>query len=333
MKLRNILLLLTLCFLLAPTLAACDINIQNTSATPTTPPPVQPSPTAQASQPTSTVESAPTATVVVKAPSTVGTTPTLAGIENAPTPAQVATLTLPPNAETASTAPVPTGSVVDARAAASPPPTSVSARPPTPVTATGNEARTTALQALAQLKPKALVWQSDARIAILSDVRPGQQKNLLGSALGDPNTNEPTPGGLGRNWTLVAISPSTHGAVAISLDGTQTDLAQAGAVTNDVLQRFSGPDMPALDLANLDLSKLADSDKLAQKAGERGKSDSVGIALLAPDGLGVGPLPTPQAGGSPPPLAYELFNTDPNQQTFIFYDAATGAVLLDSSGP
>jgi hypothetical protein len=57
------------------------------------------------------------------------------------------------------------------------------------------------------------------------------------------------------------------------------------------------------------------------------------MALLSPDGLGLGPLPTPQAGGPPPEIAYELFNSDSYQQSFIFFDAKSGAAVLDSAAP
>jgi hypothetical protein len=168
---------------------------------------------------------------------------------------------------------------------------------------------------------------------MLSNVRPGQEKNMLGGALGDPSVNEPTPGGKGRNWTLVAFSPSTSGAVALSMEGILVDLVKEGMASDELLKGFASAEMAALGLAPLDASSLVDSDKVLEKAGERGKSDKVGIALLAPDGLGIGPLPTPQAGGDPPQIAYELFSTDPTQQTFIFFDATTGDVVLDSSAP
>jgi hypothetical protein len=201
------------------------------------------------------------------------------------------------------------------------------------VTATGTGEALTALQALGELKPRALAWQADARLVMLSNVRPGQEKNLLGGALGDPSVNEPTPGGKGRNWTLVAFSPSTNGAVALSMEGTQVDLVKEGMASDELLKGFAPAEMVALDLASLDAGSLVDSDKVLEKAGERGKSDKVGIALLAPDGLGIGPLPAPQTGGDPPQIAYELFSTDPIQQTFIFFDATTGDVVLDSSTP
>ena len=57
------------------------------------------------------------------------------------------------------------------------------------------------------------------------------------------------------------------------------------------------------------------------------------LSLAAPDGLGVAPLPTPKTGGPAPQLAYELFTQDNGSQGFIFFDALTGAVVLDSSAP
>ncbi len=204
---------------------------------------------------------------------------------------------------------------------------------PTAVSATATGADVTALTALAQLKPKALAWQPDARLVMMANVRPGQADKLLGVALGDPNVNEPTPGGLGRDWALIVFSPSTKGAIALTMDGTQTDLVQEGALTANMVQGFGSPGMEALDLSKLDLTKLTDSDKLPAKAGATGQSPSAGIALLAPDGLGLGPLPTPKAGGSSPQIAYELYSADPSQQNFLFFDAVTGAVVMDSTAP
>lgn len=234
--------------------------------------------------------------------------------------------------DTPTALPAPTGTVVDS-AAATAPPTDEGLPSPTAVTATGTGEALTALQALGELKPRALAWEGDARLVMLSNVRPGQEKNLLGGALGDPDVNEPTPGGKGRNWTLVAFSPSTSGAVAISMEGTQVDLVKEGMASDELLKGFAPAELAALDLASLNTDSLVDSDKVLDKAGERGKSDNVGIALLAPDGLGIGPLPAPQSGGDPPQIAYELFSTDPTQQTFIFFDATTGEVALDSSTP
>jgi hypothetical protein len=188
----------------------------------------------------------------------------------------------------------------------------------------------TALQALAELKGAALKEMPDARLAMLVNSRPGQQKVLLGTSLGDPNVNEATPGGLGRNWTLVAVSPSQGRAVAFSTDGTVVDMTEAGMVPDELLANFGSTGSAALELSGLDAGSLTDSDAVVQSVGERGAGDKVGIALLAPEGLGIGPLPTPGTGGISPQLAYELFSTDPNTQLFVFFDAVTGDVVLDS---
>ncbi len=239
------------------------------------------------------------------------------------------------------TPPTPSGTIVDSSSAILPSTPGESAPTPTPVTSTGTGDALTALQALEQLKAKALAWQKDARLGLLSNIRPGQQKNLLGTTLGDPNVNEPTPGGKGRNWTLVAFSPSTNGAIAISADGAQVDLVKEGAVTEEALTRFNAPHLSSLNaphlsslnLSTLNNSQLVDSDALFSKMGEQSKSQTIGIALLAPDGLGLGPLPTLSPAGDSPQLAYEAFSTNPRIQTFIFFDARTGNVVLDSSAP
>jgi hypothetical protein len=230
--------------------------------------------------------------------------------------------------------PTSSGPAVDTAVVASPtvPTTEISA--PTPVTATAKGEAVTALTALGQLKPKALAWQPDARLVMLSNVRPGEGDKLLGVALGDPNVNEPTSGGLGRNWALIVFSPSTKGAIVLSMDGTQADLIKEGALTADMVQSFGSPEMEALDLSKLDLSKLADSNTATAKIEKTGQDTSnMSIAMLAPTGLGLGPLPTPAAGGSSSMLAYELFSVDPSQQRFVFFDAFTGAVLMDSATP
>ena len=251
-------------------------------------------------------------------------TPTVA-VENPTSTPDVGAVREPP-------LPTPGSQATDAVAVA-PPTAEEEAPPPTEVEVTSTGSEITAMQALGALKPKALAWRADARLGLLSNVRPGQQKNLLGDALGKPEINEPTPNGKGRNWTLVAFSPSARDAVAISMDGSQTDLVKAGSVGADAVARFAGPDTAALSLEPLDVSKVVDSDKIAAAAQKRGKSGDVGIALLSPDGLGLGPLPTPQAGGPPPQIAYELFSSDSYQQSFIFFDARTGGVVLDSSTP
>ncbi|HEY0069953.1 MAG TPA: hypothetical protein VGE04_08315, partial [Chloroflexia bacterium] len=145
-----------------------------------------------------------------------------------------------------------------------------------------------------------------------------------------PNVNEATPGGLARNWTLVAVSPSQKRAMAFSTDGTVVDMTGEGTVPDELLANFGSPAAAALDLSTLDQDGLTDSDAIAKAAGERGAGDKVGIALLAPDALGIGPLPTPEAGGAAPQLVYQLFSTDRATQLFVFFDAVTGDIVLDS---
>jgi hypothetical protein len=152
-------------------------------------------------------------------------------------------------------------------------------------------------------------------------------------ALGDPDVNEATPDGTGRNWALIAFSPSTNSAVALAMDGTQTDLVQEGALTDSLVEGLSAPEMAALDLSQLEPGDLVDSDEVAQKAADAGVSGETGIALLAPGGLGIGPLPPAEAGGEPPRVAYEVFSADPATQAFVFFDALTGEVVLDSNTP
>lgn len=256
------------------------------------------------------------------------------GGESRPAPVAQATSTNTVAEETPQTqaTPAPTASVVDSAVVTQPPAPVEGGPAPTEVTAPSTGAELTALEALAVLKPKALAWQSDARLGLLSNSRAGKEKDLLGGALGSSDINEPTPGGKGRNWTLIAFSPSARGAVAISIGGTQTDLVQSGAATDDVVGRFMGPDAAALDLSKLDPGSLVDSDEIAAKAGERAAGEKTGIALLSPNGLGLGPLPMP-TGAESPQVAYELFGGEEAAQSFIFYDAATGAVVLDSASP
>ena len=250
---------------------------------------------------------------------------------SAATPQPAATQVAQPTLTLAPAQPTGTAAIVDA-APITPAPTPEADLPsPTPVTATSTGEAITALNAYALLKPKALEWQPDVRLAMLVNVRPGGQKRLLGGALGDPDVFEPTPGGKGRNWTLVAVSPS-RGAVAISMDGAQVDLVAEGTITGEMLAGFVGPNLAALDIAALDPARLVDSDKIAEKVRSI-PQERIGIALIAPTGLGTGPLPTPQSGGAPPILAYQAFSADPSQQAFTIFDAATGNIVLDSTGP
>ena len=128
----------------------------------------------------------------------------------------------------------------------------------------------------------------------------------------------------------MAVSPSQKRAVAFSTDGTVVDMTEAGTVPDELLANFGSDAGAALDLAGLDADTLTDSDAIVESLGERGAGSTIGIALLAPEGLGIGPLPTPEVGGTPPQLAYELFSTDPETQLFVFFDAVTGDVVLDS---
>jgi hypothetical protein len=200
----------------------------------------------------------------------------------------------------------------------------------TSVTATSKGDEVTALQALAQLKGQALRAMPDARLAMLVNSRPGQQKILLGTALGDPNVDEPTPGGLGRNWTLIAVSPSQKRAMAFSTDGSTIDLTAEGTVPDELLANFESPAAAALDLSKLDPAGLTDSDAIAQSVADRRMGGGIGIALFAPEALGIGQMPTPVAGGPSPKLVYELFGTASATQPFIFFDAVTGDIVLDS---
>jgi hypothetical protein len=229
--------------------------------------------------------------------------------------------------------PSPTGTVVDKAQATAPAATEGEAATPTAVTATATGEAVTALQALDRLVPLALDWQQDARLVMLANVRPGQEGKLLGVALGDPDVNEPTPDGMGRNWALIAFSPATKGAVALAMDGTQTDLAKEGALTDSLTESLSSQEMSALDLSTLKASDLADSDVIAEKAPQAGVTGVTGIALLAPDGLGIGPLPAVEAGTDPPRIAYELYSADLSNQAFAFFDARTGEVVLNSNTP
>lgn len=256
------------------------------------------------------------------------------GGENPPAPvAQPTEISAAPVETPPSEAPpAPTASVVDAAEVAQPPTPQEVEPTPTQMTATSTGADLTALEALKDLQGPALAWEADARLGLLANTRPGREKDLLGGALGEGDIYEPTPGGKGRNWTLVAFSPSAKGAVAINVGGKQTDLIEAGAVTDEMIGRFTGPDSEALALSTDIFLKLVDSDEIAEKAGERAEGPNVGIALLSPSGLGLGPLPVP-TGEESPSIVYELFGGEGEQQSFIFYDATTGAVVLDSASP
>lgn len=333
MRLRTRLLipLAALLFLLLP--VACDSNTPAPTATIAAQPGTTNTPPASLT-PSNRIEVSPTAeaSTATQVAAPQGDTPTAQSAESSTLPPTATAENQPPTATSgiAATIPSPSGTVVDAIAGTAPPTPADNAPSPTAVAATSSGDAITAMQALATLRQKALSVYPDARLALLVNSKPGQQKSLLGTSLGDPSINEPTPGGKGRNWTLVAVSPAKKGASAFSMDGTTVDLVKAGAVTDDLLAQFGSPTSSALDLSKLDPATMKDSDTLSQAAGERGSGQQIGIALLAPDGLGVGPLPTPASGGASPQLAYELFSTDPAKQVFIFFDALTGKVVLDS---
>jgi hypothetical protein len=163
----------------------------------------------------------------------------------------------------------------------------------------------------------------------LVNVRPGQQAKLFSVALGDPNVFEATPDGQGRNWTLVAVSAS-RGAVAVSSDGTVVDLTKDGAVTGEAIAAFSDPALAKLDLKDLDMSGVIDSDSILSRADADAREGSVSIALLTPVGLGLGPFGTEDVE---PMLVYQLFSVEPDRQLFALFDALTGRPLLADQVP
>ena len=228
---------------------------------------------------------------------------------------------------------LPTGTVVDEAVVTQPPTPDEAAPTPTEVTATSTGDAMTALQALALLRIKAQDWQADARLGLLANTRPGQQSALLGGTLGSPEVNEPTPGGRGRNWTLVAFSPGAKGAMAFGVDGTESDLVSAGVATDEMVEQFTGRETASLVLAALDIQTLVDSDEVVAAAGGQGTVPNVTVVLLSPDGLGMGPLPMRPSGGGPTRLAYELFSGTGAEQLFIIFDAVTGEVVVDSTTP
>lgn len=336
MKLRTSPRLLTLCVLLALPLAACD-TVTSTPIPTTAPTAAPTSTTTSVTVPTGTTQAA-TAAPTLAPTGTAPLPPTDSPLPQA-APATVTAEVVAPasTAATGGTATAgsqdiatPQSTLVDTATGNLAPTPADTVPTPTADTATSTGQAITALTALSMLKQKALALYPDARLAMLTESRPDQQKLLLSSSLGDPSISENTPGGLGRNWTLVAVSPSKNTAVAISMDGTQVDLMKAGTVSPDIIKQFSAANLSALDLSKLDIAALKDSDAVVQSAGDRGKGGQIGIALIAPNGLGLGPLPTPTSGGNSPQLAYELFSTDPTKQSFIFFDAQTGKVVLDS---
>ncbi len=55
----------------------------------------------------------------------------------------------------------------------------------------------------------------------------------------------------------------------------------------------------------------------------------MGMALIANEALGMGQLPTPEAGGPSPKLTYQLFGTAAGLP-FVIFDATTGNIVFDS---
>jgi hypothetical protein len=198
---------------------------------------------------------------------------------------------------------------------------------PTAVTSTGQGDQKSAISALAALKTRAVEWQDDVRLAMLANVRSGQQNKLLNVGLGDPDVFEPTPGGLGRNWTLVAVSPS-RGAVAVSADGTLVDLSSGGGVSGETLGAFADPRLSPLTLSSLNLASLKDTNVIWQQLSGRLQGEGGSIALLSPDGFSMGPVSTE----SRPLLIYQLFGTS-SEQMFAIFDAYTGQMLEGTGGP
>ena len=218
--------------------------------------------------------------------------------------------------------------VVDAAAATPPPAPDLTLLTPTPVTASARGEPVTALKALPALRDQAVNWQADVRFALLANVRPGQQSKLLGVALGDPDVFEATSDGKGGNWTLVAVSPS-RGAVAISADGTLVDLMGAGGVTGEMIGSFADPGLEGLELADLDLSRLADTNNVWSTVAPIASGEGTSIALISPQGLGQ-EIPT---DGEQPMLAYQLFSVRPDVQVFAFFDALSGRLLTQNTTP
>jgi hypothetical protein len=235
-------------------------------------------------------------------------------------------------AEATEALPTATGTIVDETAIEEPTEPVAEVPTPTQVTARNSGDAVTALEALARLRDEALAEMPDARFAMLVNSLPDQQKILLGTSLGDSNVHSATPGGMGRNWTLIAVSPSEERAVAFSMDGTVLDLTAAGQVPDELLANFGSPSADALELSTLDIDSLKDSAAIVEALGIKDMDDatSIAIALLAPEALGIGPLPTPEAGGPSPQLVYQLFSTDPDTQLFVIFDAKSGDVVLDS---
>ena len=187
----------------------------------------------------------------------------------------------------------------------------------------------TALQALTQLGEDALDWQKDALFIMLANVKPGQEGRLLGMALSDPDLSDSTPGGRGRNWVLLAASPSAEGVVVFDLDGGKIDLVAGGKVSSALLAQLTGPDISGVEMADLKVSALVDSDGVAKKAGQVGSMPGMGMALVAPARLGLDSL-LGEEGDVLPEIVYEVFAPEP-KASVIFVDGKTGEPIGEST--
>ncbi|MGA7730560.1 MAG: hypothetical protein WCD37_04735 [Chloroflexia bacterium] len=205
-------------------------------------------------------------------------------------------------------------------------PTAVSSPTATSIPRVKKGEEVTALRALGQLRGDALVWQKDAMFVMLANVKPGQEGRLLGMALSDPDLSDPTPGGKGGNWVLLAASPSVEGVVALDLDGGKIDLVAEGKVSASLLAQLTGPGVAGAGMADLDVSSLVDSDAIVKKAGEVGSAHGMSMALLAPSRLGLGPLFGEEEEGRLPEVVYQVFAPEPAPDV-VFLDGVTGARL------
>jgi hypothetical protein len=182
----------------------------------------------------------------------------------------------------------------------------------------------TALRALGQLWEEAVEWEKDAVFVMLANVKPGQEGRLLGMALSDPDLSDPTPGGKGGNWVLLAASPSAEGVVGLDLDGGKLDLVAEGKVSASLLAQLTGPEVEGVGIAKLDMSRLVDSDDVVEKAGEVGSAHGMSMALIAPARLGLGVLLGDEEGEGLAEVVYQVFAPEP-EPGVVFLDGMTGA--------
>ena len=203
-------------------------------------------------------------------------------------------------------------------------PTRVVSPTPTSVPRIKKGEEVTALRALGQLREEALGWEKDALFVMLANVKPGQEGRLLGMALSDPDLSDPTPGGKGRNWVLLAASPSAKGVVVLDLDGGKVDLVAEGKVSASLLAQLTGPGVAGVGMAELDISSLVDSDDVVEKAGEVGSAHGMSMALLAPARLGLGVLLGEEEGERLAEVVYQVFAPEP-EPGVVFFDGMTGA--------